>query len=98
MHKSFTQFLAAMSLALFLGGQAVLWLHTAEHGVLEHSHAGEQCQHYLVLNHLCGDIPDVGAFFVSLAFSKTHYSADVKTIYLKQLTVTSLARAPPVVS
>lgn len=79
----------------FLAAQVSLVLHNIEHGVLEHTHAGKQCEQCVFAKHFSIDTPNVAFIIVALFEHKASYIAVSPVLVSKEQSRSNLARAPP---
>lgn len=82
-------------LLAFLAVQVSLVLHTVEHGVLDHTHAGKQCEQYVFAKHYNADTPSAAAVNVYFTEYKISYDTGTQIVVTADILDSNLARAPP---
>lgn len=78
--------------------QLAVLLHTADHGVLEHSHFGEQCEECIFAKKQSTDAASSFILNVSLSEYKILHNINNDVVFSNKPTLIPPVRGPPVIS
>jgi len=82
-------------LLAFFAAQFSLASHTVEHGVLDHTHAGKQCEHGIFAKNYNADTPNVVVVNADFTEYKVSYNAVLNVFIAIDSRSSMQPRAPP---